>query len=196
MQKFTIFFLIVFLVLPLMVFAKIGVGVATGKITVQEPFKPGGIYRVSPMTVLNTGDESSDYDIEVGYHFEQPQLRPSAEWFTFIPRPFHLEPGQSQSVEIKLTLPMKTTPGDYFAYLAAKPIIEKKPGTSIGVAASTQIYFTVVPANIWQGILYRVSSFFTNYAPWSWVVLGIVLAAIVIVLFKRFFAFQVGISKK
>lgn len=196
MQKFIVFLLIIVLLFPLVVFARIGVGVGAGKIRVDEPLKPGGIYNLPSLPVFNTGDESSDYTVRVTYHADQTQLRPSQEWFNFIPSSFHLEPGKSQSVAIKLALPVKTEPGDYFCYLEAQPVVKAGPGATIGIAAATKLYFTIVPANIWQAISYRISYFFRLYAPWSWVVLAMVVGAVIIALFRKFFAFQVGIKRK
>ena len=88
-----------------------------------------------------------------------------------------------------LALPLKMTPGDYFSYLEAHPVVISGPGTSIGVAAATKTYFTVAPANIFQAVTHRISSFVENNAPWTYVVLAIVAGAVVIMLFKRFFAF-------
>jgi hypothetical protein len=145
--------------------------------------------------VFNTGDEAGDYEMGVAYHSGQPELRPDKEWFNFTPSSFYLEPNQSQSVAIRLTLPVKTQPGDYFAYLEARPVVKRASGTTITVAAATKAYFTVIPANIWQGIFYRISYFWTKYSPWTWVVSGIVLAAVIAIIFRKFFSFQVGIKK-
>ena len=52
-------FLVVFLALlafPFLVYAKLGVGVATGKIVVEDKLRPGMIYNLPALTVLNTGD--------------------------------------------------------------------------------------------------------------------------------------------
>lgn len=186
---------IIFLVTP-SVIARVGVGVNLGKIQIDEPLNPGGIYNFPSIGVINTGDEPGEYELAVTYHQDQPQLRPAQEWFSFEPQQFHLEPGQSQNVTVKLTLPVKAKPGNYFAYLEAHPIIKAGPGTTIGVAAATKAYFTVVPANIWQAFTHRVSSFFTMYAPWTYVVLAIVIGAIIIVIFRKFFAFQIGVRRK
>ena len=179
-----------------MVFASVGVGVNLGKIKIDEPLKPGGIYNFPSIGVINTGDEPGEYELEITYHQDQPESRPPQEWFSFNPQQFHLEPGASQSVAVKLTLPVKTKPGDYFAYLEAHPIIKAGPGTTIGVAAATKTYFTVVPANLWQAMIWRVSSFFATYAPWTYVVIAIVMGAIIITIIRKFFAFQVGIRRK
>lgn len=176
--------------------AGVGVGVNLGKIKIDEPLKPGGIYNFPSIGVINTGDQPGEYELAVTYHQDQPQLRPAQEWFSFNPSLFHLEPAQSQSVAVKLSLPMKVKPGDYFCYLEAHPIIKAGPGTTIGVAAATKTYFSVIPANIWQAIYYKISSFLVINAPWTYVVLAIVIGAIIIAILRKFFAFQIGIRRK
>lgn len=195
MQKFIIFVLILLLT-PLMVFGRIGVGVGTGKIVVDEPLKPGGVYTLPSLSVLNTGDEAGEYGASIEYHQDQPQIQPAREWFSFNPSSFHLEPGESQSVAVSLTLPVKTRPGDYFAYLEGHPIKTAKPGTSISVAAAAKLYFTVAPANFIQGIYYRVISFFAAYSPWPYIALAVIIAAIIIILIKKNFSFNLNIKKK
>jgi len=195
-KKFILLSALVVIAFPQLASAGVGVGVNLGKIEIDEPLKPGGIYNFPSIGVINTGDEAGDYELAVTYHQDQPEQRPAEEWFTFTPSSFQLEPGESQSVAVQLALPLKMTPGDYFSYLEAHPIIIAGPGTTIGVAAATKTYFTVAPANIFQAITHRISSFVVNNAPWTYVVLAIVAGAIVITLFKRFFAFQFGIKRK
>ena len=175
--------------------AGIGVGVNLGKIEIDEPIKPGGIYNFPSIGVINTGSEPADYELAITYHQDQPEIRPLQEWFSFSPSSFRLEPGESQNVAVKLTLPTKTKPGDYFAYLEAHPVIKAGPGTTIGVAAATKTYFSVAPANILQAISYRVSSFFAIYAPWTYIVLLVVAGAVAIAAFRRFFKFNIGITR-
>ena len=181
---------------PLFTLASVGVGVNLGKINIEEPLKPGGLYTFPVIGVINTGDTAGDYAFEVTYHQDQPELRPDAEWFSFSPSTFSLEAGESQNVEIQLSLPVKMKPGDDFAYLEAHPVVVSGPGTTIGIAAATKTYFTVVPANLWQALIHRVSSFFSLYAPWPQVVLAIIIGAVLLSLFRRFFSFNIGISRK
>jgi len=198
LKKTAITFLLLVLLIPVNTFARIGVGIGTGKIEVNEKLRPGGIYTLPPLTVLNTGDESSEYGLSIEYHQDQPQLSPAREWFVFTPPSFFLEPGQSEIVEIKLNLPVKTEPGSYFAYLEAHP--EKKSqtagGASVGVASAAKLYFTVAPANMWQGIYYKLTSFWKVYAPWPNVISIIIALILAILIFRKFFSFQIGISKK
>ena len=188
----------VFLTGPLLVLAKIGVGVGIGKIQVDQPLKSGLIYTLPNFVLVNTGDEPSEYGVQIVYHENQKEMRPAKEWFKFEPSQFFLEPGQSQLVQIKLTLPiMGAEPGDYFAFLQGRPLQKTETGmTSIGVAAATKLYFTVAPANIFVGIYYRIASLAPLYSPWSYVVSAIVIAALLIAILRRFISFNIGIRKK
>lgn len=181
-----------------MVSAKIGVGVATGKIQVDQVLKAGLIYTLPPLTVINTGDEPSEYGVGIQYHENQTEMRPAKEWFSFKPLNFYLEPGQVQAVQIKLTLPLTgAKPGNYFAFLQGFPVKKAQAGsTSVGVAAASKLYFTVAPANIFIGVYYRIGSLIKLYSPWSYVVLAIIGAALLITLLRRFFSFNIGLKVK
>lgn len=196
MKKAIVIILGAVLILPVLVFAKIGVGVGTRTIQVDESLKPGLIYTLPSVTVFNTGDEPSKYSIAIEYRENVPELRPKKEWFSFEPTEFYLEPGKAQMVQIKLSLPIKNVrPGDYFAFLSAYPIQEQEKGvTSIGIAAAAKLYFTVAPANVFQGIYYRFISLYSRYHPWDTIILAIVFVAIVLkFLGKRF---KIQITKK
>ncbi|PJA83132.1 MAG: hypothetical protein CO146_01730 [Candidatus Nealsonbacteria bacterium CG_4_9_14_3_um_filter_37_29] len=188
------------LVLPVMVFARIGVGVGAGKIHLNEPLKAGGIYDLPAIPVINTGDESSEYLFSIQYHEGQEQrndmgLKPAESWFNFTPATFPLEPSKVQTVKVTLTLPAKIKPGNYFAYLEARPA--KKEATiggvtSIGVAAATQLWFTVAPSNFFQGIYYRFISLYSRYHPWDTIVLAVIFVAALLWFVSKKFKFQIA----
>ena len=186
------------LFMPIFVLAKIGVGVGTGKIEVDQPMQPGLIYTLPSLVVLNTGDEPSNYGVAIQHRENQEQLRPAKEWFSFEPNSFYLNPGESKVVQVKLTLPIKgVKPGDYFAFLQAYP--EKKAdvsGTSVNVAAAAKLYFTVVPVNFFAGIYYRIASLLAIYSPWSYIVLLVIAMAIILTILRRFISLNIGVSVK
>lgn len=193
--------LLVLLLCPFLFFsktalAKIGVGVGSGKIQIGDKLKPGEIYRLPSLNVLNTGDEDSDYEVSISYHNDMPQLRPKQDWFIFSPREFYLKPGEVKVVEITLNLPLKMEPGDYFSYIEAHPAKKTESGkTSIGVAAATKLYFTVIPASFLQGIYYKIVSFWKIYSPWTNRIAFSLVLIIAAFVFKRFFNFQVNLKK-
>lgn len=177
--------------------AKIGVGVGTGKITVDEDLKPGQIYQIPSITVVNTGDEPLYYSLNTQYHHSQPELKPPANWFSFSPDEFYLEPGKTQVVEIRLDIPLKTEPGDYFAYLEAFPLKKSETQTTtIGVAAASKLYFTISPANIFQAIYYKIISLWRIYYPWSlWIVVTITLIVLVLIS-RKYININIGLKGK
>lgn len=177
-------------------YAKIGVGMGAGEIRVTEDIKPGGIYVLPSLRVFNTGDETTTYGMNVAYHQDNPELRPAMTWFSFEPSTFTLEPGQSQEVTISMTVPVKALPGEYFSFLESGPVRTQAEGTSVGVAVATKLYFTVVPANIWQAFIYRMSAFMNTYAPWTWVGLSSVLGLLFVFFLTRFFSFNVALKAK
>lgn len=166
--------------------ARVGVGVGTGKITVDEPLMPGGTYKIHSMSVMNTGDEASNYSVDVTYLYEQKELRPPEEWVVFNPKTFHLEPNEGKIVELRLNVPMDAPPGNYFCFLEAHPVTEGG-GFRIGVAAATKLYFSVKPANIVSALIHKVSSFLAATAPASYIVIiAAIVIAVVLVLRKHF----------
>lgn len=150
------------------VFAKVGVGIGTGKIVVDEPLKAGMVNKLPSITVVNTGDVPSEYVLSVQYHQDQEELLPSRDWFVFSPEKFPLEPGAVQLVEISLRLPVAVEPGNYFAYLEAGPTSTDESGASrVGIAAAAKLNFSIEPANIFMGVYYRITTLWSFYQPWS-----------------------------
>jgi len=200
MNKFLVpgIVVVALLTVPVLVFARIGVGVGTGKIVVNQPMKAGLIYTLPSLTVLNTGDEPSEYGVGIQFRENQPELRPDKSWFDFEPSTFSLEPGESQVVKIKLSLPVTgAAPGEYFSFLQGFPMSRATAGgTSVGIAAATKLYFTVAPANIFMGLYYRVGSLFSLYAPWSYVISTVILVFLGLKILRRFVSFNLGISVK
>lgn len=189
-------FAVLFLFSSSSTFAKVGVGMGAGEIRLTEPMKLGGIYQLPDLRIFNTGDETTTYGMDVAYHQDRTELRPAKEWFSFNPGKFTLEAGKSQEIRVTMTIPLKAEPGDYFAFVESGPMASNKPGTSVGVAVASKLFFTVVPANIFQAVFFRTSSFFKAYAPWSWIGLVVLFAAILIALVRRFFSFNVAMRKK
>jgi len=194
-MKEIVLLIIIGLLVALPLQAKIGVGVGLGKIQIDEPLKPGGIYKFPSVPVLNTGDEAGDYEMEVTFQHEQPELKPEADWFSFSPKTFHLEAGQSQTVAVSLVLPAKVSPGNYFAYLEAHPV-QKAEGVTIGIAAATKTYFTVQAGTVLGAFTERIKSFFTTYSPASFIILGVIVLIILIIIFRKYFALRFKIERK
>jgi hypothetical protein len=190
---FILFFALFIFILPFVAFGRVGVGIGTGSITMDEKLKLGGIYSLPDLPVINTGDETFEYEISIEYLSDASEKRPSREWFTFSPNKFTLEPSQSKAVNISLTIPTKAEPGDYFAYIEARPIKKVESGqTSIGIAAAAKLNFTIAPANIFQALYYRGASLYNKFYPWDAILLGFIFFIILIFVLKSKFNIQVS----
>lgn len=186
----------VFLISASAAFASIGVGVGTGKIVVNEKLKSGQIYTLPSISVINTGDQDSDYEVSVTFNQKQDQRFPKEGWFTFSPKKFSLKPKQAQVVDITLSLPLKTQPGDYFAYLEAHPLKKAQSGqANIGVAAATKLSFTISPSNILEAIYYRLLSLWKLYLPYSAILVAALLVVAAAVAFKKFFHLEINLRR-
>ena len=175
------------LCMPAAVFARVGVGVGTGRIEISEDIRSGSIYTLPPITVFNTGDETATYQMLVTLNETQDELKPNPDWFSFEPSSFVLEPGGAQSVTPTFHPPIRTQPGNYFAYLEARPSETVEQGTAVvGVAAATKLSFRVVPSSLFDGIYYRLKALYEQYRPLSTILTYAVPAAILLLILNRF----------
>lgn len=196
MKKLILLFIAFAAVFPTAVLANIGVGVGTGKIQVDEKLIPGTIYELPPLMVLNTGDEPGDYAVGVSYMEKQVELKPDSSWFTFSPSKFHLDPTKAQVVKIKLNLPVRAQPGNYFALLEGFPAKRTTNGnTTVGVAAAAKLYFTVLPANIFVSIYYKIMTFWKVYSPWPQRTSILIAAAPILFLAKKHLNIEINLKK-
>lgn len=200
MKRLPIICLLIFLLslFPISnVFAGIGVGVGTGKIIVDEELKPGSIYRLPGVTVINTGDVKGTYSVRITYLQNQAEIEPPKAWFRFSPETFELDPGEAQLVEITLDVPIKAIPGDYFAYIEAYPLSNEGDGsvTTIGIAAASKLYFNISPASVLSGIYYKAISLWQYYQPWSTRGAIIVAGVLTLLLMRKYLNIDIGLKK-
>ena len=97
--------------------AQVGVGVSLAKIVLDEPVVGGGSYDLPTVGVVNTGKEAGDYEVGVSYRSGQKQMKVPAEWISFTPKTFYLNAGEVRQVAVRLQVPMKAKPGDYFGFI-------------------------------------------------------------------------------
>jgi len=193
--RLTILLVILSILLPVCVFARVGVGVGTGMIDVRDALRPGGVYNLGDLLVFNTGDEGALYKVNIAYLGSAKELRPEEAWFKFGKEEFYLDPAKGENISIRLQLPLKVTPGRYFAFVEASPKMIPGKGTTIGVAAASKLYFNVAPANWFMGIYYRLLSLAGMYKKWIYIILALVAVIAVVKIFKKYVHIQVGIKK-
>lgn len=195
MRRLTLIFFLVMLLFSIVspILGSVGVGVGTGKITLDQALKPGISYDLPPITVYNTGDKVSSYYVSIEFSTKEGKLEPNKEWYVFTPQEFYLEPDGSQVVQVKLKIPMRgAKPGEYFSFITAQPKGTIEQGSaSVGVAAAVKLYFTVASANIFQATYYVLSDLFIRYKPWSIIIPLLLLLVVLWKIFKKRFKIQV-----
>ncbi len=192
-----ILFLVILIVftIPSSLDARVGVGVGTSKINIDEVLLPGKSYDLPPLTVINTGDEVSNYTVGISYHEQQPEIMPPESWFVFLPKEFNLESGQSQIVSIKLNIPVKAVPGNYFAYLEGRPVAGESGQTRVNIAAAARLNFQVDTSSMIAAVYYKVADFWNAYTPWINWFFAAVLIGVVLIVMSRFLKIKIDFKK-
>jgi len=175
--------------------ADVGVGVNLGRIEIDDDLSPGGRYRLPTLGVINTGDEPGDYEVVISYLADQEERRPPEDWFEFDPQRFFLEAGETQAVNIRISLPTGARPDDYFALIEAHPVSTEE-GVTIGVAAATKLTFTVKPSSQFSAWLLQIRYFFDDSSPWSYVIPSSLAALLLLYLLRRFFRLRLRIERR
>jgi hypothetical protein len=195
-----VFLVFLFFISPFNAFAEIGVGVGVGKMVMDKPLAPGGVYPLPNLPVINTGDEYSQYTVMVEYRENVEEMRPGKNWFSFDPSSFGIEPGNSQNVNIVLTIPSDAAPGDYFAFLQAQPIKDQEiidnSNTLVNIAAASKFYFTIASSNIFQAAFYKVLTLYDLLYPYDAMVLGFIIFVILTFIIKKKFNIKISSKRK
>jgi hypothetical protein len=112
------------------------------------------------------------------------------DWFDFEPRELTLEPGQTKKVAARLSLPTGADPGSYEGLLAAQ-IVTAGGGAQVGAAAAAKVLFEVESATLLGAWWHRISTWFEDNAPWTWLVPLLLASALAAWQLRRRFAFRV-----
>ena len=117
--------------------------------------------------------------------------RPIPEgWFSFEPRELTLQPGKTEKVQARLSLPTGADPGDYEGLVAAQ-IVTKGKGAQVGAAAAAKVTFEVESKTLLGAYWFEVKSWFSDNAPWTWIVPALLAAMLLAWQTRRRFSFRV-----
>ena len=166
-----------------------GVALDLGKVEIAQALTPGGSYHLPPVGVRNPGDEVTRYRMVVSALAGQGSAPLPADWVDFSPRELMLQPGQTKSVETRLSLPTGADPDDYEGLLAAQ-IVTEGHGAQVGAAAATKLTFQVESATLLGAWWHRLSTWFSNNRPWTWIVPALLASLLVAGQFRSHFALR------
>jgi hypothetical protein len=169
--------------------ADLGVALDLGKLEIVQTLTPGGGYSLPPVGVRNPGDEVTTYRMVVSSVQDQPGIRVPEDWVDFEPAQVTLEPGETEKVQARLSLPTGADPGGYEGLLAAQ-IVTAGDGAQVGAAAAAKLTFEVESATLLGAWWHKLSTWFEANAPWTWLVPLLAASALVVRQFSRRFAFR------
>lgn len=120
-----------------------GVAIDLGRVTINEPLRPGERFELPRFRVMNPGDEAADYVMGLGALADTGRAAADPGWLTFSPATFRLEPGSSQVVTAALVVAAGAEPGAYSGLIRAQLAAEGS-GSLVGGAAAAHLDFEVV----------------------------------------------------
>lgn len=167
-----------------------GVALDLGKLEISQVLTPGGGYRLPPVGVRNPGDEVTTYRMVVSSVQGQEGIPVPEDWFDVEPAKVTLEPGETEKVQARLSLPTGADPGNYEGLLAAQ-IVTEGEGAQVGAAAAARVTFEVESATLLGAYWYKLSTWFEDNTPWTWVVPAVLAWLLLAWQLRRNFAFRV-----
>jgi hypothetical protein len=137
---------------PAASYASVGVGVQAGPVSLDGVAHPGGQYALTPVYVVNTGTETESVSIIVERISQGTGRTVPPGWITASSAPLQLAGAHSARIPLQLTVPRTAAPGRYFSDVVAKGSASVSAGgAKLGVAAATDLEFTVTPAAVSAG---------------------------------------------
>ncbi|HEY7323735.1 MAG TPA: hypothetical protein VH520_02820 [Streptosporangiaceae bacterium] len=131
---------------PAASFASVGVGVQAGPVRLDGLAHPGGQYALTPVYVVNTGTETESVSVTVERISPGTGRTVPPGWISASSAPVRLSHAQSARIPLELTVPRAAAPGRYFSDVVAKGSASVSAGGArLGVAAATDLEFTVAP---------------------------------------------------
>lgn len=167
--------------------------IAPSKIEVTEPLGQGDDVDLPPLSVANRSAFRATFEIDVTYIGDQAEGIPDLEWFHFEPQRFELDPGDGQVVEVRVSLPRNAKVGDYRALLRARTVATEGPGAAgvaITAAVATTVLFSV--ENVDFHFYDPTLDFLNDRAPFSYVGIGLLVAALAVYLFQMRYGVNVN----
>ncbi len=143
---------LILLAWPAASYASVGVGVQAGPVRLTGAAHPGGQYALPPVYVVNTGTQPESVVIAIERISSGAGRTVPARWVDVSSAPVRLARAQSARIPLSLTVPAGAAPGRYFSDVVAKGTAPLSAGgANLGVAAATDLEFTVVPGAVAAG---------------------------------------------
>jgi hypothetical protein len=176
--------------------AAVGVGTTTPQIVIDQDVRPGGIYRLPAIPVINTGTVRSEYKIFADRASQQSVHFADPAWITVLPETIVLEAGARGLVTPTMRVPLKARPGDYQALLVAQPIMPGADAATPNIQVGTKVLFRIARSNLLMAVYWRIRSLFELWSPWPYLVLAALIALPATVLVIRRYRVSLAVTRR
>jgi len=158
--------------------ASVGVGVQVGPVRLGGAAHRGGSYPLPPVYVVNTGTQAETISVRVERLSHGTRLTVPPSWVSVTGSAVQLAAGASARLPLQLAVPGQARPGAYLSdiVVTGSPVGAAQ-GAHIGVAAATKLEFSVSSA--------PAPGHPALFPPWLWVLIGLLVAAAVILGARR-----------
>jgi hypothetical protein len=137
---------------PAASYASVGIGVQAGPVRLTGAAHPGGRYALPPVYVVNTGTQPESVVIAIERISPGTGRTVPPRWITVSSAPVLLQHAQSARIPLSLTVPTGAASGRYFSDVVARGTAPLSAGgANLGVAAATDLEFSVVPGVVAAG---------------------------------------------
>jgi hypothetical protein len=144
---------LVLLIWPAAGYASVGVGVQAGPVRLAGIAHPGGQYALPPVFVVNTGTQPESVVIAIERISSGSGRTVPPAWISASSGPVRLAHRQSARIPLSLSVPPHAAPGRYFSDVVAKGTASLSAGgADLGVAAATDLEFTVARSPVSTGV--------------------------------------------
>jgi hypothetical protein len=142
---------LVLLAWPAASYASIGVGIQAGPVRLAGAAHPGGQYALPPVFVVNTGTQPESVVVAIERISPGTGRTVPSAWIS-ASGPVRLAYNQSARIPLSLSVPARAAPGRYFSDVVVRGTAPLSAGgANLGVAAATDLEFTVVPSPVATG---------------------------------------------
>jgi hypothetical protein len=131
---------------PAVSYASVGVGVQAGPVRLDGSAHAGEQYALTPLYVVNTGTQPESVSISIERISSGTGRTVPPGWISASSAAVRLPGGHAARIPLQLTVPRSAAPGRYFSDVVAHGSASVSAGgADLGVAAATDLEFTIAP---------------------------------------------------
>jgi hypothetical protein len=164
-----------------------GAGVGANPIVLSAVARPGRVYQLPSLYVVNTGTSPSHYRLKVEQFAPHAGRAVPPSWISFDRNGFLLKAKESTTIELRLTVPSRAATGKYVSDIVA------------GTEAGTKVSGAVASAQAATQLMFTVGTGSASSLRWPWwvyLVIGCGITFIVLIALQRHYGVRLKVERR